>query len=119
MTGKIVFQSVFPHRGESKNDSCRYDTSYSTRNIRALTIAEDTMKQNITLSLDKDLIRKARIIAAQRRMSISKILGEELARMTKEEEQYEFSKRKALSDLKAGFHLGGKIMATREELHER
>jgi len=77
------------------------------------------MKQNITLSLDKDLIMKARVIAARRRVSISKILSDELSRITSEEEHYEFSKRKALADLKTGFHLGGKIIATREELHER
>ncbi len=77
------------------------------------------MKQNITLSLDKDLIRKSKIIAAQRETSVSKLLSEELKRLIQHAEQYEFAKRRAYANLKAGFHFGGKITASREELHER
>lgn len=77
------------------------------------------MKQNITLSLDKDLIRKGKVIAAQREISISKMLSQELKRLIQHAEQYEFSKRRACVNLKAGFHFGGKITASREELHER
>ena len=77
------------------------------------------MKQNITLSLDKDLIRKSKIIAAQRETSISKMLSEELKRLIQHDEQYELAKRKAYANLKTGFHFGGKITASREELHER
>jgi hypothetical protein len=39
------------------------------------------MKQNITLSLDKDLIKKAKILAAQRQTSISRMLSEELEKI--------------------------------------
>lgn len=35
------------------------------------------MKQNITLSIEKDLIRKAKILAARKDTSISKLLSEE------------------------------------------
>ena len=77
------------------------------------------MRQNITLSLDRDLIRKAKIIAAQRDTSVSKMLRDELKGLIQEFEQYELSKKRAYVNLKAGFHFGGKITATREELHER
>jgi Family of unknown function (DUF6364) len=77
------------------------------------------MKQNITLSLDKTLIRKSKIIAAQRETSVSKMLSDELERLIQHAEQYELAKRKALANLKKGFHFGGKITASREELHER
>lgn len=77
------------------------------------------MKQNITLSLDQELIKKARVLAAQRQMSISQMLGQELRTIVEDADRYEWAKRKALADLKEGFHLGGKITATREELHER
>jgi hypothetical protein len=77
------------------------------------------MKQNITLSLDKDLIRKSKIIAAQRETSVSKLLSEELKRLIQHAGQYEFAKRRAYANLKAEFHFGGKITASREELHER
>ena len=77
------------------------------------------MKQNITLSLDKTLIRKSKIIAAQRETSVSKMLSDELERLIQHPEHYEIAKRKALANLKTGFHFGGKITASREALHER
>ena len=77
------------------------------------------MKQNITLSLEKGLIKKAKIIAAQKETSITRMLGEELKQLIDKEEKYQRAKKKALAQLNTGFHLGGKIIATREELHER
>jgi hypothetical protein len=77
------------------------------------------VKQNITLSLDKNLISKAKVISARRMVSISRLLSEEVARIIEEEEGYEESRRSALSCLDKGYHLGGKIAATREDLHER
>lgn len=76
-------------------------------------------KQNITLSLDKDLIKKARQISAGRSMSISKLLSEELERIVRDDKRYRRARRSALAALKKGFHLGGRIVATRDDLHER
>ena len=75
------------------------------------------MKQNITLSINKDLIRKAKILAAQKQTSISGMLSRELQKIIDDSEEYELFKRKAL--INQGFHLGGKITVSREELHER
>jgi hypothetical protein len=77
------------------------------------------MKQNITLSLEKRLVRKARILAAQRSTSVSKLMAMELARLIEESGRYEEARRRALADLDTGFHLGGGKLATREGLHER
>ena len=77
------------------------------------------MKQNITLSIDKDLIRKAKILAAQKEISISKLLSRELTKILSDEDLYESARKRATARLKKGFRLGGKILATREELHER
>ena len=77
------------------------------------------MKQNITLSVDKELIKKGKVIAAQKDTSISKMLSDELEKLIQSNEQYEFAKRKALANLKTGFHFGGKITVSREALHER
>ena len=76
-------------------------------------------KQNITLSLDKDLIRQARHLSARKSTSISKLLSEELERLVRDHEQYEQAKRRALATMKKGFHMGGRISATRNELHDR
>jgi hypothetical protein len=76
-------------------------------------------KQNITLSLDKDLIREAKLLSARKSTSISKLLSEELERLVRKHEQYEQARRSALADLKKGFHMGGTITATRDQLHDR
>jgi HSP90 family molecular chaperone len=77
------------------------------------------MKQNITLSVDKELIKKGKVIAAQKDTSISKMLGEKLKLLVEDEEQYETAKRSALQALKKGYHLGGKITWKREDLYDR
>ena len=78
------------------------------------------MKQNITLRLGKELIRRARVAAAKKDTSISNMLSEEFARVVNEAERYEQAKKSALADLDVGLHFGGNLSgASREELHER
>jgi hypothetical protein len=77
------------------------------------------MKQNITLSLEKELLKKAKLMAAKKETSVTKLLTEQLTKMVSEDDQYDLSKKRALAILKKGFHLGGHIIAKREELHER
>ena len=77
------------------------------------------MKQNITISLEKEVIKKGKIIAARNDTSISKMLGDSLKRIVDREDQYQASKRRALQYLKKGFRLGGTISWKREELYER
>jgi hypothetical protein len=76
-------------------------------------------KQNITLSLEKDLLRKVRLLSSRKSISVSKLLSNELERLVAESERYAQAKRSALSALKKGFHMGGTITATRDELHDR
>ena len=77
------------------------------------------MKQNITLSIEKEILQKGKVLAAQKNTSISKMLGDMLKEMTEKEKEYEAAKRKALQHLKKGFHLGGNIHWSCEELYER
>jgi len=77
------------------------------------------VKQNITLSVDKKLIKKVKVISARKMTSVSQLLSNEISRIVEEEEQYDQSRRRALTLLEEGYHLGGKIQTTREELHER
>jgi hypothetical protein len=76
-------------------------------------------KQNITLSLDKDLLRKARLLSSRKSTSVSKLLSGELERLVTESERYAQAKRSALAALKKGFHMGGRMTATRVDLHDR
>jgi hypothetical protein len=77
------------------------------------------MKQNITLSIEKELLKKAKLMAAKKETSVTKLLTEQLAKVVSEDEKYDSAKKRALTILKRGFHLGGCIIAKREELHER
>ena len=76
------------------------------------------MKQNITLSIDQGLIKKARILAAKRNTSVSRMLGDELTRLVASAEDYDRAHRNALALMKEGFRLGGRP-AARESLHDR
>jgi predicted transcriptional regulator len=77
------------------------------------------MKQNITLKLDRDVLRKAKVIAARRDKSISQLLADQVAEIVHQDEAYEQAMRAALATLDTGFHLGGKGVADRDALHER
>jgi hypothetical protein len=77
------------------------------------------MKQNITLSLEKEVIKKGKVIAAQRDTSVSQMITDMLKEVVEKEDQYEAAKRSALQVLKKGFHLGGRIDWKREDLYER
>lgn len=77
------------------------------------------MKQNITLSLDEQTLYQARQLAARRKLSVSKLLAEDLAGQVQADLRYDQAKRQALSWLaQAPLNLGGRYL-TREETHER
>jgi len=82
-------------------------------------MAGGAMKQNVTVSLDKQTLRKARMIAVKRGTSISGLLAQQIEGLVGEEEAYERAERQALAFLEEGFRLGGVIRASRDELHER
>lgn len=77
------------------------------------------MKRNLTISLDQQTIRKAKIVAARRDTSISGLVAQQLEILVGEEEAYERAERQAVTLLDEGFHLGGGVRASREKLHER
>lgn len=77
------------------------------------------MKTNITLKLDRDLLRKAKIIAAERDTSVSALVAEQLEKAVRERDGYEQAKRRALANLKKGFDLRFTPPASRDELYER
>ncbi|MBZ0168990.1 hypothetical protein MELA_00860 [Candidatus Methylomirabilis lanthanidiphila] len=77
------------------------------------------MGQNITLRLDKELIRKAKVLAAQQGTSVSGLLTRHLEQLINEEGVYETSRQYALALLERGLHLGGKIPCPREQWHDR
>lgn len=82
-------------------------------------MATSDEKQNLTIRLDRQTIRKARIIAARRSTSISGLVARQIEVLVGEEEAYERAQRQAQTLLDRGFHLGGSVRVSRDELHER
>jgi hypothetical protein len=76
-------------------------------------------KQNITISVSRETVRKARILAARRSTSISRLLAEQIEILVGAEEAYARAESSALALLDEGFHLGGPITASRDDLHDR
>lgn len=82
---------------------------------------EISEKQNVTLAIPKSLLRKAKVVAAERQTSLSALLTQLLATLVEQEDQYEQARQRSLALLEQGFELGtqGKITWSRDELHER
>ena len=76
-------------------------------------------KQNLTISLDRQTIQKAKVVAARRSTSISGLVARQIEILVGEEEAYERAERQAMNLLDQGFHLGGVIRVSRDDLHER
>jgi hypothetical protein len=77
--------------------------------------------QNVTLSIPKDILRKAKILAVNKNTSLSGLLTQTLTDLVAHQEAYEQARQRNLTLLKNGFNLGtqGHIVWKREELHER
>lgn len=78
-------------------------------------------RQNITLSMPKDVLRKAKVLAAQNNKSLSQLVRESLEETLRKSSGYKRAKDRQLKLLREGLDLGtrGNIKITREELHER
>ncbi len=78
-------------------------------------------RQNVTLSLPKLLLKKAKVIAASREKSLSELLRESLEQKVREANGYKKARQRQLKLLKEGLDLGtkGDIATTRDEIHER
>jgi hypothetical protein len=77
------------------------------------------MKQNVTLKLDAEILKEARVLAAERGSSVSRLLAEKLEELVTEAKGYERARQRAVSRLRTGFDLGWKRPNSRDELHER
>jgi hypothetical protein len=76
-------------------------------------------KRNLTISLDPQIIQKARIIAVKRSTSISGLVAEQIEALVGDDDAYERASASAIARLERGYHLGGGPYARRDELHDR
>lgn len=76
------------------------------------------MKRNLTVQLDEDVIRRAKVLAAKRGTSVSALVAQELDRLVAEDERYEAAWRQARRAMGDAAPRGGRRWG-RDELHER
>jgi metal-responsive CopG/Arc/MetJ family transcriptional regulator len=78
-------------------------------------------RQNVTLSLPKSLLRKAKAVAAEEDKSLSEFIRESLDEKIRKTTGYKEAMERQIKLMKKGFNMGtkGKITWTREDLHER
>jgi hypothetical protein len=75
--------------------------------------------RNITLTLDEETLREARVLAAERGLSVSAFLRVELAGLVDRKRAFERAKAAAVKRLGRGRALGGGPLPSRDELHDR
>ena len=78
------------------------------------------MKRDLTVELDVETIRKAKVLAARRDTSVSRLVADEIERLVSDDDAYERAKAHALQLLEHGLNLGSNgVLVPRDELHER
>ena len=75
-------------------------------------------KANLTIQLDAEVIRRARIVAAKRGMSVSAIVALDLTELADRDARYEEGRARAEELLAQATPRGGRAWR-REDLHER
>ena len=76
-------------------------------------------KSNITLRLDRDLLREVRILAAEEDTSISALVSDRMRQAINHKKLRSTAKMKSLARMQKGYDLGFTSPASREELYER
>ena len=74
---------------------------------------------NLTIKIDdEELIRRAKMLAAEKGTSLSALVRDYLEQLVHGGDEYERARRRAMRWMRKGLPLGGKPL-TREEAHDR
>jgi len=78
-------------------------------------------RQNVTLSLPKAMLKKAKMLAMKEEKSLSALIRESLEEKIKKDTGYKEAMEREIGLMEKGFHIGtgGRMPCSREELHER
>ncbi|MBN2054542.1 CopG family transcriptional regulator [bacterium] len=78
-------------------------------------------RQNVTVSLPRDLIKRAKHLAVERNTSLSGLLGEYLEKIIRDDEVKRCAAKRIRARLRAPADLGtnGTSVCLREEVHGR
>ena len=79
------------------------------------------VKQNVTLSISKELLQQAKILAVERNTSLSALLTDALIEIVERANRYDVAKEQHLRVLNDAANLGsdGRLDWSRDALHER
>ena len=75
--------------------------------------------KNVTITLDERTANWARVYAAQRNMSVSRLVGEMLAQKMDEHSEYDRAMRAWLAKPSANLRKSAKPYPQRDDLHDR
>ena len=76
-------------------------------------------RTSITIKVDPVLARDAKLFAARRGVSLSRLVAQHLETLVRGNQVYAASKRRALARLRQGYEIGGDGPLSREEVHDR
>jgi hypothetical protein len=84
-------------------------------------VEEAMERQNVTLSIPKETLYKAKLLAVKRRTSVSGLLTQALEVLVEQEDAYAHAQQRHLQWLEQGANLGsgGQMLTRRDELHEQ
>ena len=74
---------------------------------------------NITIKVDASLAREAKVLAARRGTSLSRLVAEQLTALVESDQVYSAARASALRQLGQGFDLDWEKPESRQELHVR
>lgn len=76
-------------------------------------------KQNVTLSIPRNVLIEAKIVAIRQGQSLSGLMTDLLSELVERHSTYELAKAQALQHLRDATPLDAAYTWTRDELHER
>ena len=74
---------------------------------------------NITIKVDANLARDAKVFAARHGTSLSRLVAQQLERLVRGDQVYSAARRRALARLRQGYDMGGGGPLSREAMHDR
>ena len=77
------------------------------------------MNTNITIRVDQQLAHEAKVLAARRGTSLSRLVAEQLRLLLKADLRFDAARRRALKRLKRGYDLSWTPLEDRGELYDR
>ena len=77
------------------------------------------MKRNVTLSIDENLVKEARLVCQKRNLTLTKFIRSQLTELVHHDQEYQGGMRRMAKLMKKRPITVGKVSWTRAELHER